>query len=578
MIGAARKRIAMVGLGLAVVLGACASPQGPAAGPGDNAASPKAAGPKRITAVIRSDPKTVSNKINVTGGASQTGIDALEQLLHAGLVQFDAQDQLLPQLAESVPTLENGRWKLFPDGQMETTWRIREGARWHDGAPFTADDLVFTATVERDRDLVLLNRPEYGAVDTVEAPDARTVIARWKRPYIDANTLFTYALGVPLPRHLLERVLTEEKANYLDNTYWTEGFVGLGPYRLGEWVRGSHLIVSANDQYVLGRPKIDEITVRFIPDLQTVAANLLSGAVEVTVGRSTFSFEQGANLRDQWRSGTMLIKMQGWVAAYPQFVNPNPPALRDVRFRRALIHALDREQLAESLQLGLVPVAHTIVSPNERVYPEIEPSIVKYDYDPRRSVELIEQMGYSRAPDGLFRDASNQPLAVELRTTAELDIHLTTVFPMADAWQRVGVATEPVVIPPQRQTDREYVNTFPAFHMIGSGNTLTSAGLGRFHSSKAALAENNYQSVGNYPRYMNPAFDVLMDRYFATVPERERTEVLGQVIHHMTDQLIALGLFYNGSAVMVSNRIKGVTVGAARSTQTWNALEWDVTS
>ncbi len=578
MMRAARQVIAMIGLGLVVVLGACAPPQGPGGGSGAGAAPPRAAGPKKITAVIRSDPKTVSNKINATGGASQTGIDALEQLLHAGLVQFDAQDQLLPQLAEAVPTLENGLWKLFPDGEMETTWKIREGARWHDGAPFTADDLVFTATVERDRDLTLLNRPEYAAVDMVDAPDARTVVVRWKRPYIDANTLFTYALGVPLPRHLLEHALTEEKATYLDHPYWTDGFVGLGPYRLGEWVRGSHLVVTANDQYVLGRPKVDEITVRFIPDLQTVAANLLSGAVEVTIGRSTFSFEQGANLRDQWRDGVMLIKMQGWVAAYPQFVNPNPPALLDVRFRRALLHALDRQQLAESLQLGLVPVAHSIVSPTERVYREIEPSIVKYEYDPRKSTELIEQMGYSRGPDGFFRDATNQQLMVELRTTAELDIHLTTVFPMADAWQRVGVATEPVVIPPQRQTDREYINTFPAFHMIGSGNTLTSAGLGRFHSSKAALAENNFQSVGNYPRYMNPEFDALMDRFFATVPERERAQVLGQVIHHMTDQLVALGLFYNGSAVMVSNRITGVTVGAARSSQTWNAPEWDVTS
>jgi peptide/nickel transport system substrate-binding protein len=568
-------RIAIALLGLAL-LAACAP--APGAGPGSTSgAEPaKVTGPRKITAVIRSDPRTVSNKINATGGASQTGIDAIEQLIHAGLVNYDTQDRLLPQLAETVPTVENGLWKLFPDGQMEITWKLREGARWHDGALFTADDLVFTATVERDRDLTLLTRPEYAAVDTAEAPDSRTIVVRWKRPYIDATTLFTYALGVPLPRHLLERPLTEEKPTYLDHPYWTEGFVGLGPYRLGEWVRGSHLVVNANDQYVLGRPKIDEIDIRFIPDLQTVAANLLSGAVEVTIGRSTFSFEQGANVRDQWRDGTMLIKMQGWVAAYPQFVNPNPAVIRDARFRRALMHALDREQLADSLQLGLVPVAHSIVGPNEPVHKEIEPSIVKYEHDPRKAMDLVEAIGYTRGGDGFFRDAANQRLAVELRTTAELDIHLTTVFPMADAWQRVGVATEPIVIPPQRQPEREYVNTFPGFHMIGSGNSLTTAGLGRFHSSKAALAENNYQSVGNYPRYMNPEFDALQDRYFSTVPERERAQVLAQLINHMTDQVVVLGLFYNGSAVMVSNRIQGVTVGAQRASQTWNAPEWDV--
>jgi peptide/nickel transport system substrate-binding protein len=274
----------------------------------------------------------------------------------------------------------------------------------------------------------------------------------------------------------------------------------------------------------------------------------------------------------------MLSKLRGWVAAYPQFVNPNPAVVGDVRFRRALLHGLDREQLAESLQVGLVPVAHTIVGPNEPVYREIEPSIVKYEYDQRKAVELIEQIGYTRGSDGFFRDGAGQRLGVELRTTAELDIHLTTVYPMADGWQRVGVATETIVVPPQRQTEVEYMSAFPAFHMIGSGNTLTTAALGRFHSAKAALPENGFRSRGNYPRYMNPEFDALTDRYFSTVPERERAQVLAQLIHHMTDQVVALGLFYNGNAVMVANRIQHVTTGHQLSTQVWNIEDWDVKS
>jgi peptide/nickel transport system substrate-binding protein len=294
------------------------------------------------------------------------------------------------------------------------------------------------------------------------------------------------------------------------------------------------------------------------------------------VGRSSFSFEQGSNLRDQWRDGTMLTKVQGWVAAYPQFVNPTPAVLADVRFRRALLHALDRQGMADALQLGLVGVAHSIVGPNEALYPQIESSIVKYDYDQRRAAQLIESLGYVRGANGMFHDAAGQELAVELRTTAELDIHLTTVYPMADAWRQVGVAAEPVVIPPQRQTDKEFMNIFPAFHMIGSGNSLTTAGVGRYYSSKVPLPENNFQAAGNYSRYQSAELDGLLDRYFSAVPMSDRAPALARVINHMTDQLVQMGLFYNGAAVMVSNRLQNVQTGYALSTGAWNSHEWDV--
>ena len=68
-----------------------------------------------------------------------------------------------------MPTADNGLWRVLPDGRMETTWRIKENARWHDGTPFTADDLVFTTTIDRDADLPILRHPGYASVESVQA-------------------------------------------------------------------------------------------------------------------------------------------------------------------------------------------------------------------------------------------------------------------------------------------------------------------------------------------------------------------------------------------------------------------------
>src|SRR5688500_3938250 len=81
-----------------------------------------------------------------------------------------------PLLAESVPSIENGGWKVFPDGRMEITWRLHEGTRWHDGQPLTTDDLLFTATVGRDKEMVAFHSPVFDLIESVEALDARTVL------------------------------------------------------------------------------------------------------------------------------------------------------------------------------------------------------------------------------------------------------------------------------------------------------------------------------------------------------------------------------------------------------------------
>src|SRR5439155_24788116 len=116
---------------------------------------------------------------------------------------------------------------------------------------------------------------------------------------------------------------------------------GAGPLKLRELVRSSHVVLQANDQYVLGRPKVDEVEVRFITDDNTLIGNLLSGAVDMTLGRG-ISLEQALQARDQWRDGKAEFKsLDILVELYPQFLNPTPAVVANAQFRRALLHAID---------------------------------------------------------------------------------------------------------------------------------------------------------------------------------------------------------------------------------------------
>lgn len=96
-----------------------------------------------------------------------------------------------PQLAEAAPSVENGLWKVFPDGRRETSWRLKPGALWVDGTPVTAADLLSTAMVSQDRELPLFRHGAFDSVESVEPPDERSPLIRWRKPYIGADEMFS---------------------------------------------------------------------------------------------------------------------------------------------------------------------------------------------------------------------------------------------------------------------------------------------------------------------------------------------------------------------------------------------------
>ncbi|HEY3118233.1 MAG TPA: ABC transporter substrate-binding protein, partial [Chloroflexota bacterium] len=280
----------------AVILAACA--------PARSASSPDGGAPQapavkqRLVGSILADPAGMFKQLTNPGGNGNVpGLPEITDMVHDGVAYSDDLDVWQPLLAEAVPSAENGLWKISPDGRMETTWRLKPNLKWHDGTPFSSEDFAFAAKFNNDLDIGVVPPAPLALIDAIETPDPRTIVVKWKEPFIEADSMFTPISVLPLPRHILEKPYAEDKANIFSLPYWTTEYVGMGAFKIREWVPGSHMTLVANDQYVLGRPKLDEIEVRFLTDVNIVTANLLSGAVEKHIGRG-LGVEQTMQLRD----------------------------------------------------------------------------------------------------------------------------------------------------------------------------------------------------------------------------------------------------------------------------------------
>jgi len=205
-------------------------------------------------------------------------------------------------------------------------------------------------------------------IESIDAPDPQTITVRWKSPYIEADAFF---IRSPLPRHILEPVyLQQDKEAFLAHPYWGPDFVGVGPYKLQQWVRDSYAILTANDAYVLGRPKIDTIEVRFLADENAFIAAILAGNIDVTLGKS-ITLEQTQQVREQWRDGQIMLVAETAMKVWPQFINPNPPVILDVRFRKAMFYAINRQEMVDTIMSGLSTVAHSVLLPSEPELAEV---------------------------------------------------------------------------------------------------------------------------------------------------------------------------------------------------------------
>src|SRR5438105_9729719 len=263
-----------------VVAAACAPASAPApreaAGPSTQAGASSSAptSNRLLTVVMINEPVSLNAR-----PLSETFISyfTVRQMFNASLIVLD--DKALPRgrLAEAVPQVNTDSWRVFPDGRMETTWKLKPDLVWHDGTPLTAEDFVFAWRLYSQPELGVAVAAPINQMGEISAPEPRTVVIRWRQLTAQADQLEPDAFG-PLPRHVLEDKFKQgEWDAIVTHPFWKREFVGTGPFKLVNWEPGAFIEAEAFDRYVEGRPKIPRLRIIFRSDVNAALATLMAG-------------------------------------------------------------------------------------------------------------------------------------------------------------------------------------------------------------------------------------------------------------------------------------------------------------
>lgn len=182
-------------------------------------------------------------------------------------------------------------------------------------------------------------------------------------------------------------------------------------------------------------------------------------------------------------------------------------------------------------------------------------ALVKYEYDPRKAVQMIQALGYSQT-DGVFRDPSGQDLTFPIRGVTGNPQDTALGLSVIDYWKQVG--TMPTVDTEVRRGDAQWAAEYPAF-MIRRYNVQVSR-LNEMHSQEARTSANSFTGA-NLQRYSNPDLDRLIERYLVTIPTSERYRLAADIVRHLSDQVVFIGVGYNARIALVSNRLQNYTPG-----------------
>ena len=358
------------------------------------------------------------------------GLTYLAPLVHGFLMRTDGEGKLIPDLATAVPTVANGG--ISRDGRI-VTYHLRRDARWHDGTPFDARDVVFSFSAAMNPNNAVPDRTGFDHVAAVRALDPYTVQIRLTRPFSPfVASCFTMGANDPyplLPAHLLAG------KHDLNRDPYNAAPVGLGPYKLVRWDRGSRIVLGADPRYFRGAPAISRIEIQIVPDINTAATLWKSGALDLVIGR----VQSGRSFLDALRTrpGARIVLRPHYEFDFVLLNLAHPP-LDDVRVRRALAMSIDRKRIMHDLNGELSVDGESDRLPGQFAY---DASVVQPRYDPAAAARLLDAAGWRAGPDGTRRK-NGRALALEFVATTESKTTERFGLYAQQELAKIGVRTE----------------------------------------------------------------------------------------------------------------------------------------
>jgi peptide/nickel transport system substrate-binding protein len=472
----------------------------------------------------------------LTSAIVQTGqVQSVSSKIFDGLITFGDDFEIKPELAT--------KWKTSEDGK-ELRFDLRPGVRWHDGTPFTSADVKFTF----ENAWLKIHpraRATFAAVESVETPGPLTVVFRLKNPSGVILGALNGLESTILPKHLYENT------DIQTNPYNTKP-IGTGPFRFKEWVRGDRIVLERNpDYWDTGKPYLDQIIYRVIPDATARYAAFESGAVQL----GTLTPISLSDLALAQKSETLKVDFHGydWLAsAIVAEFNVRRPPFNDVRVRRAVAHAFDLKAFVRVTTRGLAkPGTSPVLSTQTKFY--AGEGLPEYKFDRSVSEQLLDEAGYPKKVDGTRFAITIDwlPFGENFQRFAEY---------ARQAFKAVGIeATIRNQDLPQffRRVYSDNDFDFTISHRAGLGDP--QIGIDRVIWSKAILKDIPWS---NGSGYSSPDMDRLIEAAHVAPDEDKRVELYKKIQFLAQTDIPTFTLAENRQFTVSSKRLRGLGTGS----------------
>jgi peptide/nickel transport system substrate-binding protein len=468
--------------------------------------------------------------------------------MYNGLVTLGRDLEIVPELATS--------WAFSKDC-LTLEFKLHPGVRWHDGVPFTADDVVFTYETTVNPKTPSPYRSDYQDVERVEAIDPHTVRVTYKRPY--AKALLSWAMSM-LPKHLLEPYVKAGKLKDAPQN-WTAP-VGTGPYRFKEMKSGEKVVVVSNPDYFKGRPNISRIVYRIIPSQATIFLELKARGVDVA-GLTALQYKRQTEY-PAFQKAYNKFRYPGSGYTYLGF-NLKDPRFADRRVRLAIAHAINKQELLDGVVLGLGREATGPFRPGTWAD---NPNVKGVSYDLKKAAALLAEAGWkTRNPEGLLVK-DGKPFTFELLTNQGNDERKKIAEIVQASLRDLGIGVD-IRILEWAALLKEHVKkrSFDAM-ILGWGTGADPDQYVVWHSSQTGPDELNHIS------YKNPEVDALLEAGRSSCVQADRTRFYHRLHEVLAEDQPLVFLYWRDVMPAVSSRIFGVNPGAAGIK--WNQDEWFV--
>ena len=476
--------------------------------------------------------------------AGESAAAAISGNIFNKLLKYDKNLDLEGELAES--------WIISPD-QKTITFKLKPNLKWADGKPLTSEDVLFTWKLVTDEKTRSPYASDYQLVKQAEAPDAQTFSVTYENAY--APALDSWSGLQILPKHLLEK-------QDIHTTAFARKPVGSHYYQLDSWSHGENLKLSRNPTSVLGPANIDKLVTRIIPDNSAQFLELMADNID-SMGLDPIKYSRIIPARPELQKKLALYKELGNSYTYMGFNLKHKP-FDDVRVRKAINYAIDKQEIIDGVYLGL---GINIASPYKPGTRWSNPELKPYPYDVAKAKALLKEAGFVDSDGDGIVERDGKPFAFEIITNQNKEREKSAVL-IQRRLKDVGIDVQIRAI--------EWASFISRFIKTGDFDVVVLGwGLGLdpdqfniWHSSQ------NQPGQFNFINYNNPKIDALLEQGRLELNPDKRMKIYHEFAKELLEDSPIVYLSAGYGLTAIHKRVKGIDSPAPPAGIGYNSQEW----